>query len=427
MATSVLLPSADLRERLQASRAYWETDGARGAPLVMPGADLRQLDLREQILAGAQLQGADLRNSLLDSAVLIRAALDGARMSGTSLFSTDASKATLSDAQLVGAHALRSTWQRALFARADLTGALLDDADLRGAELVGARLDRASLVGADLRQAVLLDATFASADLSDAHLEGAVAGPRTFAGAHGVSGAPVVGAHSTPRRRRASELEFESRVREHLRERGIEVLHGFEPGPDLVAVLRGRWFAAIEVSTSANKERLVRLADHADLVVVPDDLDVRVAMNGTPVAHLGEAHAATQDLATSRLKPFGASAVLIREAARLRPYVLLAKRARVDPSLLSRLSAYLDSRDLMMLGTSDRVIAETLPAHLDGAMASRSARWAEQHYEELDELLSRAAQLLQGKQSTVEDITLLARKALELEYQLAEDVRPEAE
>jgi hypothetical protein len=149
-------------------------------------------------------------------------------------------------------------------------------------------------------------------------------------------------------------------------------------------VLRGRWFAAIEVSTSANKERLFRLADHADLVVVPDDLDVRVAMDGTPVAHLGEAHAATQDLATSRLKPFGASAVLIREAARLRPYVLLAKRARVDPSVLSRLSAYLDSRDLMMLGTSDRVITETLPAHLDGAMASRSARWAEQHYEELE-------------------------------------------
>ncbi|MBA3327525.1 MAG: pentapeptide repeat-containing protein [Solirubrobacterales bacterium] len=406
---------------------YWETDGAAGAPLVMPGADLRQLDLREQILAGAQLQGADLRNSLLDSTVLIRAAFDGARMSGTSLFSADASKATFSDAQLMGAHGLRSTWRRALLARADLTGALLDDTDLRGAELVGARLDRASLVGADLRQAVLLEATFAAADLTDAHLDGAVAGPRTFAGAHGVSGTPIVGAHSTPRRRPANELEFESRVRDHLRERHIEILHGFDPGPDLVAILSDRWFAAIEVSTSSNKDRLFRLADRADLIVVPDDLEVRVAMNGTRVAHLAEADAAVRDLATSRLKPFGASAVLIREAARLRPYLLLARRARVDSSLLSRLSVYLDARDPVLLSASDRVFAETLPSHLDGAMAARSAQCAEQHYEELEELLTRAAQLLQGKRSDAEEVTHLARKALALEYQFAEHARSEAD
>jgi hypothetical protein len=392
----------------------------------MPGADLRHLDLREQVLAGAQLQGADLRNSLLDSAVLVRAALDGARMSGTSLFSADASKATLSNAGLVGAHALRSTWRRALMAHADLTGALLDNADLRGAELVGARLDRASLTGADLRQAVLLDATFLAADLSGARLEGSVAGPRTFMGAHDVSGEPLVGAHSTPRRRRPDEREFESRVRDHLRKAGIEILHGFEPGPDLVAVLGDRWFAAVEVSTSANKERLFRLADRADLIVVPDDLDVRVAMNGTPVAHLGQAHAGVRSIAPSRLKPFGAAAVLIRQAARLRPYMLLALRAREDPSLLSRLSVYLDTRTPVMLGAGDRVIADMLPAHLDGAMAARSARWAEQHSEELDALLSRGAQLLQGKQSTVEDATLLARKALELERELAEVAGPPA-
>jgi uncharacterized protein YjbI with pentapeptide repeats len=389
----------------------------------MPGADLRQLDLREQILAGAQLQGADLRNSLLDSAVLVRAALDGARMSGTSLFSADASKATLSNARLVGAHALRSTWRRALLAHADLTGALLDNADLRGAELIGARLDRASLAGADLRQAVLLDASFLAADLSDARLEGSVAGPRTFTGAHGVSGKPLVGAHSTPRRRRANELKFESRVRDRLRRAGLEILHGFEPGPDLVAVLHDRWFAAIEVSTSANNERLFRLADRADLIVVPDDLDVRVAMNGTPVAHLADAHAGISSIEPSQLKPFGASAVLIRQAARLRPYMLLGLRAREDPSLLSRLSVYLDTRTPAMLGASDQALADVLPAHLDGAMAARSARWAERHREELDELLSRAAQLRQGKQSTVEDTTHRARKALELESELAEVAR----
>jgi len=34
-----------------------------------------------------------------------------------------------------------------------------------------------------------------------------------------------------------------------------------------------------------------------------------------------------------------------------------------------------------MLGASDRVIAEALPAHLDGAMAARSAPWAEKRHE----------------------------------------------
>ena len=58
-----------------------------------------------------------------------------------------------------------------------------------------------------------------------------------------------------------------------------------------------------------------------------------------------------------------------------------AKRARVDHSLLSRLSVYLDTRDPLMLGASDRVIAEALPAHLDGAMAARSAPWAEKRHE----------------------------------------------
>jgi hypothetical protein len=193
-----------------------------------------------------------------------------------------------------------------------------------------------------------------------------------------------------------------------------------------VAVLHDRWFVGIEVSTSANKDRLFRLADRADLIVVPDDLDVRVAMNGTPVAHLAEAPADIRRIAPSELKPFGASAVVIREAARLRPYFLLAIRAREDPSLLSRLSVYLDTRTPMMLGAGDRMIAETLPAHMDGAMAARSARWAEQRRDELNELLSRAAQLLQGKPSTLEDTTRLARRALELEYDLAEVARSQA-
>lgn len=423
MAANAEQPSPELRTKLRASRAYWETNGVEGAPLVMPGADLRCLDLREQVLASAELQGADLRNSLLDSAVLVRGVFDGARMSGTSLFSADASKASFADTQLTGTHAVRSKWRRALLARADLTAALLDNADLRGAEFVGARLDRASLVGADLRQAILLRATFAHADLRDANLDGAAAEARTFRGALGVSGIPLVTTQSTPRRRQEREAAFEVSVRDHLREAGVEVLAGFEPGPDLVAVVRERWFAAIEVSVSADRSRLFRLADRADMIVVPNELRVRSAMNGTPVARLWEAHVVARELGPPRLKPFGAAAVLIRQAARLRPYLILAGSARNDPSFLSRLSVYLDTREPLLLNGTERAVAERAPAHLDGGMAARGAQWAEHHREELDVLMTSAAQLRQGRQVTLEEVTSLARRALELEYELAEAAR----
>jgi hypothetical protein len=394
---------------------------------VMPGADLSNLDLREQILAGAQLQGADLRNSLLDSAVLVRAALDGARLSGSSLFSADASKASLSEARLTGVHARRSTWRRALLLHADLTGAMLDDADLRGSELIGARLDRASLVRADLRNAALLGATFKHADLSGARVDGAATDPRTFVGAQGISGAPVVRLQSTPRRRRPDEAEFVLRVAEELRRRQIDIHSGFDVGPDLVAIPGRSVFAAIEVSTSDARDRLFRLADRADLIVVPEGLDVRRAMNGTRVAELSEAYAALVGLDLAEVKPFGAAAVVIREAARLRPYLMLAAEAKADPSFLSTLSVYIDSGEPFLASSRVRRVAAQVPAHLDGAMAARGARWAEQHREDLSELISRAAHLRQGEVVATARLAQLAWRALELENEMSADIRPRSE
>jgi uncharacterized protein YjbI with pentapeptide repeats len=425
MATDLRRPQGDLHRRLQASRRYWETDGTDGAPLVMPGADLTRLDLREQILVGAQLQGVDLRGSFLDSALLIRAALDGARMTGTSLFAVDASKATLSEAQLTGAQAMRSIWRRAALVRADLTAARLDDADLSGAELVGARLDRASLVRANLAQAVLLDATFRGADITAATLDGSAADARTFLGASGEpTGEAIIGAQTTRRRRSETERQLEATVRETLRAQGVNLLWGFEPGPDLVAVLRGDWFAALEVSASADRERLARLAERADLIVVPDHLDVRAAINNTPIARLSVAERAVLGLKPSRLKPHGAAAVVMRQTARLRPYVALAERAQSDPSFLSRLSTYLEARTPSMLNAADRRLAESLPAHLDGRMAARGAEWAGEHWEELADLMSQAARVRQGAEISVERANELARRSRQLEEQLAAAVAP---
>jgi len=416
----VSLPPRDLARLLKSSRRFWETDGRDGSPLVMPGTDLSHLDLREQVLASAQLQGADLRNSLLDSAVFVRATLDGALLSGSTMFSTDASRASFVEAKLTGVHAARSRWNRALLARADLTAATLDDANLSGAELIRARLDRASLLRADLTGAVLLGATFQGAHLEGADLHGAAVGSRTFVGAVGATTESAVGPPPPSRRRRPDEDDFEVTVRDTLRRSGFQVHHGFEPNnPDLVLELDGPYFAAVEVSTSADRTRLARMAERSDLIVVPDGLDVRRAMNNTQVAHLAEAPSAAKDLQSSRIKPYGAAAMLTREAVRLRPYVVLAEQAKSDSSFISRLSVYLDTRQTAMLNARDRAVVEQLPAHLDGAMAARGARWAESHDQQLREIISAAARVRQGYVGETREVAGLATSALDLERQLA--------
>jgi hypothetical protein len=134
---------------------------------------------------------------------------------------------------------------------------------------------------------------------------------------------------------------------------------------------------------------------------------------------------AIYELEPSRLKPYGASAVATREAARLQPYVALAQRAREDPSFISRLSVYLDTKDEYLLGEGDRKLAKGLPAHLGGSMAAGGASWAEQHNEELREMISQAAHIRQGTQMSTEAVTELARRGWRLEQEVAEATRPE--
>lgn len=425
MASELRKPEGELAHRLSSSKKYWQTDGKEGAPLVMPGADLKRLDLREQILVGAQLQGADLRGSFLDSALLVRAALDGARMAGASLYSTDASKATLAQAQLAGAQAPRSIWRRTTLTAANFAGALLDDCDFTGADLLSADLSRASVVRADFSKAMLLAASFRKADITMARFTDAVADAHTLAGSIGSALVePVIGPPTTPRRRNDAEREFETTVIESLQRHDIDVFSGLRPGPDLVVQLPGEWFAAIEVSATIGQRRLFSLAERADLIVVPDGADVRLAMNNTPVAHLHGAPEAIRQLPPSRLKPHGATALLAREAARLQPYVALAERAKANPAFMSQLSVYLDTRERFLLGESDRRFAEQLPAHLGGDMPARGAAWAERHADELRQVLSQSARLQRGVEMDTETVTVLARLAWRLEHELAEAIQP---
>jgi hypothetical protein len=279
---------------------------------------------------------------------------------------------------------------------------------------------------AGLERALLLDASFKGADVTDAQVAGAAIESRTFAGVVGLTIGEAVLRPSVVRRRpNPDQRAFEERVVAVLRERRVDVMIGFDGGPDIVIQLPGGWFAAVETSVTDNRQRLFRLADLSDLIVVPDHLDVRSAMNNTPVTRLRTLEQAIYELEPSRLKPYGASAVATREAARLQPYLALANRAMKDPSFISRLSVYLDTKEEFLLGEGDRRFAKNLPAHLGGNMAARGASWAEQHDEELHDLISQAARIRQGAQMSTEVVTELARQGWRLEHELAAAMRPE--
>jgi Pentapeptide repeats (8 copies) len=110
-------------------------------PSIRP--DLREANLNEADLRGANLGGANLRRANLSEADLRRAKLGGANLRGANLD------------------------------RADLFDANLQEADLRDANLGGANLDAANLSGANLGGANLIGANLSSADLFDANLSGA--------------------------------------------------------------------------------------------------------------------------------------------------------------------------------------------------------------------------------------------------------------
>ena len=110
---------------------------------LVPGADLRGVDLGKRNLAGIDLRRADLRGADLRHSILRDADLRGAKLS----------EADLRQAHLDGA---------------DLTGARLDGADLRRALLA-----RACFAGASLRGARLSGTAVNGANFTDADLEGA--------------------------------------------------------------------------------------------------------------------------------------------------------------------------------------------------------------------------------------------------------------
>jgi uncharacterized protein YjbI with pentapeptide repeats len=148
-----------------------------GANLI--DANLRGADLIDANLRGANFRGADLSDASLNSAKLSFANLRGANLIGANLIGANLRNANLSGANLSHAGLIG----------ARLIGAGLSDANLSGANLVGANLVGANLVGANLIGANLSDSNLSDANLSDANLIGA-----NLDGAN-LSGANLIGAN----------------------------------------------------------------------------------------------------------------------------------------------------------------------------------------------------------------------------------------
>jgi uncharacterized protein YjbI with pentapeptide repeats len=127
----------------------------------LPGADLRQVNLKYAhlegaILIGAHLEGADFFDAYLEGINLGRAHLKGANLKHACLRKADLFEAHLEGADLFGA----------FLEEAILLGTYLNGADLFSTNLEGINLGRAHLEGANLKHANLQ-----GSDLFEAHLE----------------------------------------------------------------------------------------------------------------------------------------------------------------------------------------------------------------------------------------------------------------
>ncbi|NER27507.1 MAG: pentapeptide repeat-containing protein [Symploca sp. SIO1C4] len=131
----------------------------------LKGANLSETDFR-----GASLRGADLRRSKLWQADLREADLRGTNLSEVDLGKADLRGANISQADLRGADLRGADLRRALFLRVDFSQAKLSKADFRKAQLSEANLYQANLSESDFSKANLSQTNLSKANLCQANL-----------------------------------------------------------------------------------------------------------------------------------------------------------------------------------------------------------------------------------------------------------------
>src|SRR6266511_1617166 len=171
-----------------------------------PPLDLRQTDLREANLGGAnltraRLSGADLTQAQLGGADLTGTQFDGANLTGADLTAADLTEAWLDESDLTEADLIAADLTEAWLDGADLTGAQLGRVNLTGAQLGGADLTGAKLGWANLTEAWLDEADLTGAWLDGANLTGAQLGgadlTEAWLGGADLTGAQLGGADLT--------------------------------------------------------------------------------------------------------------------------------------------------------------------------------------------------------------------------------------
>lgn len=161
-------PKANVRSREDAVRAYIAIEGHRGKAR-LPRALLSEMVLRDIDLSNVDLTGANF----------IRADLTGAKLESAILSGAQLQSAILKEATLIGAR---------------LTDAHLEGADLSGADLRGTYLERAVLGVCDNPELDLATGdAYAGANLSKAKLQGATFNGAYFCGVD-LTGADLTGA-----------------------------------------------------------------------------------------------------------------------------------------------------------------------------------------------------------------------------------------
>ncbi len=151
-------------ERLKSGVESWNEWRLKD-PNTIP--DLRDANLREADLGGANLREADLSDTDLS-----RADLRGVELCEAYLVGAILSSAELCEAHIVGADLRHSDLSRVNLREADLSGADLRLADLREAVLGRANLIGANLVAANLTRADFTRADFTRADFTRADFTG---------------------------------------------------------------------------------------------------------------------------------------------------------------------------------------------------------------------------------------------------------------
>lgn len=414
-------PSKELTKRLADSHQWWLSEGTEGAPLVAHHEDLSGVDLGEQSLVEAQLQGANLRGARLDSALLMRARLDGADLSGAYLFQADLSRASAIDASLDDVEGPRARLQRA-----DLSRASLVRADLAGAYAAGLEANRADLTAAILRDADLTGATLLGSamhdlDLFHARTERLVVSQGALAQARGVDDTIgdwiEVSVAVQPTR---SVRDFDSRIEADLFRRlehmpAVRRAHTGLREVDFVVELENGSMLAIEVK--GDRTLMLPQVD-ADVVATPNT-DRPEAL--PPIVSFSRLEGWLESFRPSGTSVRAATQLIERQATRLRPYELLLQQAAEDPSTVSRVAAFLDTRQDVMLTGADRPIVSLLPANLDGVMLDRAVRWADRNRKRIADVLDLARSDVSRMEPRRADV--VARLGVELEDELDAVVR----